>query len=259
VQPTLLHEPSTFTGSSSSAYKNSEDILEGMSVPPLPCYCINLDDRPDRWKETQAAFEGSGITPKRFPGTRHVEGWRGCGASHLALIREAKRRQYEWILIIEDDCAPCDRFAERWPPLRDNLWATKDKWDVFLGGPTQVHGPASHLTQDIILIDHAYALHFYVICARNYDAALKWDADKHGPIDVYYRDIFQISTTLPLIAIQRPSPSDIRGINVDYSDIFSGSETTLEKLSYSGRTRVGTVLLLCASVAIVSLMWNKRR
>lgn len=259
MQQTLLHEPWTYIERDIRPYKNSQVTLEGMSAPPLTCYCINLDERPDRWRETRAAFEGSGITPQRFPGTRHSEGWKGCGASHVAVVTEAKRRGQEWVLIIEDDCAPCDGFAQRWPPLREELWANRGGWDVFLGGPTQIHGPAKHLSTNIILIGHGYALHFYVICARNYDAVLKWDAEEHGPIDVYYRDIFQIATTMPLIAIQRPSPSDIRGIDVDYSDIFSDSEDALQRLSYGERTRVGTVVLLFASIGLIAYIWRGRK
>jgi GR25 family glycosyltransferase involved in LPS biosynthesis len=230
-----------------------------MTAPELPCYCINLDDRSDRWEGTQLAFKGSGITPKRFPATRHSEGWRGCGASHVSAIKEAKRSGYKWVLIVEDDCTPAAGFRERWPALRDNLWATQEKWDVFLGGPTQVHGPAQHLTESIILIGHGYALHFYVICARNYDIAIQWDADRHGPIDVYFRDVFQIATVNPLIAIQRPSPSDIRGIDVDYSDIFSDSEEALQKLSYGERTRFGTVALLFASIGLIAYIWKRSK
>jgi hypothetical protein len=174
-------------------------------------------------------------------------------------VREAKRQGHEWVLIIEDDCAPCEGFAERWPPLREELWKTRGEWDVFLGGPTQVHGPASHLTQQIMLIGHAYALHFYVICSRNYDKVLMWDGDEHGPIDVYYRDIFQIAATTPLIAIQRPSPSDILGKDVDYSIYFSDSETALQKLSYGERTRLGTVLLLVASISLIAYIWKGRK
>jgi len=230
-----------------------------MTAPELPCYCINLDDRSDRWEGTKLAFEGSGITPQRFPATRHSEGWRGCGASHVSVIKEAKRRGYEWVLIVEDDCTPTAGFKDRWPALRNDLWTTRDKWDVFLGGPTQVHGPAQHLTNDILLIGHGYALHFYVICARNYDTALQWNADRHGPIDVYFRDVFNIATVNPLVAIQRPSPSDIRGIDVDYSDIFSDSEHSLERLSYGERTRIGTVVLLFASIGLIAYIWKRSK
>jgi hypothetical protein len=175
------------------------------------------------------------------------------------VIKEAKRRGYEWVLIVEDDCTPTAGFKDRWPALRNDLWTTRDKWDVFLGGPTQVHGPAQHLTNDILLIGHGYALHFYVICARNYDTALQWNADRHGPIDVYFRDVFNIATVNPLVAIQRPSPSDIRGIDVDYSDIFSDSEHSLERLSYGERTRIGTVVLLFASIGLIAYIWKRSK
>ena len=49
------------------------------------CYCINLDDRPDKWAATEEAFQGSGLKIERFSGIRHAEGWKGCGASFESL------------------------------------------------------------------------------------------------------------------------------------------------------------------------------
>jgi hypothetical protein len=225
----------------------------------LPCYCINLDERPERWEETRDAFKETGITPQRFPATRHTVGWKGCGASHVAVIREAQRRGYPWVLIIEDDCAPSDTIAEKWPALCQELWETREHWDVFLGGPTHIQAPAEHLTSNLLMIDHAYALHFYVICRENYDRALKWDPEEHGQIDVYYADIFRIATVTPIIAVQRPSLSNIIGRDADYTELFTNSELALKKLSYMDRTRVGTVMLLFASLLIVGIIWKKRQ
>ena len=137
----------------------------------LPCYCINLDDRPERWEETQKVFQGTGIVPKRFSGLRHSEGWKGCGASHVALAREAMRRGLPWILILEDDCDPVADFSERWPVVKAAL-EKEDGWDIFLGGPTFILPPVEPLKSGLVRIDGAYALHFYVLRASAYEKAI---------------------------------------------------------------------------------------
>lgn len=220
----------------------------------LPCFCINLDDRKDKWADTQAAFKGSGITPKRFSGIRHSEGWRGCGASHVAVAREAMRQGLPWVLVIEDDCVLSPDFVERWPAVKEAL-AADDGWDIFLGGPTYVQGPVD-LREPLIEIDRGFALHFYVLKAVAYEKALAWNPDRHGPIDVYYSDQYRIVTTHPFLASQRPSVSDIKEKTVDYSEEFNCANDAMAQALYSLRTRQGTIALV--GVSLLILWWMRR-
>jgi len=104
-------------------------------------------------------------------------------------------------------------------------------------------------------IETGYALHFYVLRASAYEKAIAWNPDRHGPIDVYYSDQFRIVTTYPLLAIQRPSTSDIKGTAANYSDFFNESDNVLQQLSYAFRTRDGTLVLLVLSTAILAALW----
>jgi hypothetical protein len=218
----------------------------------LKAYCINLDSRPDKWKATQAVFSGSGLTLQRFPGIVKSEGWRGCGASHVALVHEAMRLGLPYVIIVEDDCIPVADFAQRFPGIVKALEADSG-WDMFLGGPTHVQGPID-VREPLIEIERGFALHFYVLKACAYEKAIAWNADRHGPIDVYYSDQFRVVTTHPVIATQRPSKSDIHGHEVDYTTGFHEATETLDKLLYSLQTRQGTLVLLAFSVIIVALV-----
>lgn len=222
----------------------------------LPCFCINLDDRPEKWEATQRAFEGTGVSPQRFSAIRHAEGWRGCGASHVAIAREAMRLGLPSVLIIEDDCLPVGDFAERWSIVKRALTDESGSWDIFLGGPTYVQGPAEPLGRHLIQIDTGFALHFYVLHATAYEKAIAWNPDRHGPIDVYYSNQFRIVTTYPLLAIQRPSDSDIKKKSTNYIELFQSADNTLQQLQYSFRTRDGTLLLLFASALFLGLLWS---
>jgi len=176
----------------------------------------------------------------------------------VAVAREAMRLGLPWVLVLEDDCDPVADFTARWPVVKDALWAERDSWDIFLGGPTFIQGPvepAGALTR----IEGAYALHFYVLRASAYEKALAWNPDRHGPIDVYYSDQYRIVITQPLLAIQRRSISDNEEEEVDYGYLFRRSEHAVQQLLYATRTRHGSVALMFLSVILLALLWFRRR
>jgi hypothetical protein len=210
------------------------------SAPDLPCYCINLDKRPERWQQTLAAFQGTGIQPVRFSAIEEKPGWIGCGKSHTAIIRAAKEKKLPWVLVIEDDCVPTAGFGERWPQIREDLWATREQWDIFYGGVTTVHPPVHMITTSIGTVDQARSTHFYVINEGAYDKALTWGPDK-TPIDYYWANTpIRQAFVQPFLAIQRPSESDIEEKNVDYLAWFKKAETNLTKFRYADRHRLST-------------------
>jgi hypothetical protein len=227
----------------------------------LPCFCINLDDRKDKWEETQAAFKDTGIVMKRFSAIRHSEGWRGCGASHVAIAREALRQGLPWILVIEDDCMPAANFTERWPIVKKALKDDFGQWDIFLAGPTYIQGPVQPQGEHLTSIQSGFATHFYVLAASAYERAIAWNPDRHGPIDVYFSSQFRIVTSYPILATQRPSLSDIKNKTMDYSPQFDEADATLKQLIYSFHTRHGTIGLLATSLLVIGMIWfsSKKR
>ena len=242
-----------FIGDVEAIFRRASNRMED-----LPCFCINLDDRKDKWEETQAAFKYTGIVPIRFPAIRHSEGWRGCGASHVAIARDAIHKGHPWILVIEDDCMPSADFAERWPAVKKQLWENRGAWDIFLAGPTYLQGPVKPLGENLIEIDSAFATHFYVLNAAAYERAIAWNPDRHGPIDVYYSNEFRIVTTHPILATQRPTISDIKGTDTDYSYMFDDTDRSLQQLQYAYYTRNGTLALLFLSIIALGITWLKK-
>ena len=226
----------------------------------LPCICINLDERKDKWAKLQSTFQGTQITPIRFSAIKHTEGWRGCGASHIAIVKDAYHKKLSWILVIEDDCELADDFNERWPSLKKELWDTRDTWDIFLGGPTFVQGPVEPQGKQLVKIEKGFALHFYILNAVAYRKIMDWDPDKNGQVDVYYSKQLRIITTLPLIAKQRASVSDIEQEAKDYLHLFIDSEKLIKKLLYANRTRGTTLTLVFTSMIVLFGIWyNSKR
>jgi hypothetical protein len=212
-------------------------------APPseLQGYCINLDRRTDKWKQTQEDLKGTGLNVSRFSAIPHAEGWKGCGFSHVALARLAKQKELDWILVLEDDCMPTPWFAQRWPKIKQTLWEERASWDIFLGGPTYLSGPIDPVRPELVKIAQGLTTHFYVLNATAYDKVIAWNPERDGPIDWYFSKNLRIITTTPFLAVQRPSISDIKGTEFNYEGLFQSSQETLEKLKY-GHERRGSVI-----------------
>lgn len=108
-------------------------------------YCINLNDRPEKWAAFVARQPRPWILPEveRSPAIagatcRHPAGWKGgrgawgCYRSHLRLIEEALNDGAGPILLFEDDATFCDGFNDR---LTEFLAALPPDWHMaYLGG-----------------------------------------------------------------------------------------------------------------------------
>jgi glycosyl transferase family 25 len=207
-------------------------MATGPAVPELKCFCINLDSRPERWAQVQEAFANTGIAIERFPGIKHDNGMKGCGASHVAVIREAQKRNLPWVMVIEDDCQPVADFKDRFPGVKDALWKTRGQWDIFLGGPGWIDGPVRPLTEGgLYEFRKGVLLHLYVMDASAYEKAAAWNPDRDGPIDEYFSiALRKVTIEPPYLASQRPSMSNIRKTNVDYNGDLKQSEEKMRKL-----------------------------
>lgn len=107
-------------------------------------YVINLASRADRRQEMEQQLAGLGLAlahplVQLFTAIRPEEpggfpslGARGCFMSHLEVLRSARARRLERVLIVEDDLNFVPGFSRRIPALVGNL-ATSD-WSLFYGG-----------------------------------------------------------------------------------------------------------------------------
>ncbi len=68
-------------------------------------YCINLDSRTDRWEHAQKEFKRAGILNrvKRFSAIKEVDGRVGIIKSNLSIVKIAKAKGLNNVLVFEDD------------------------------------------------------------------------------------------------------------------------------------------------------------
>jgi glycosyl transferase family 25 len=70
----------------------------------MHAFYINLERRTDRREDIERELSDKGITFERFPAIDYPsQGHIGCSLSHIAVLRLARERNYDSVMIFEDD------------------------------------------------------------------------------------------------------------------------------------------------------------
>ena len=131
-------------------------------------FCLNLDDRPDRWHASRDRFARLGIDwlVERFPAilTPHNH-HQGCALSFRAMVAEAQRRDLESVLIVEDDVIWMETDTTKHVLAQALAELNDQPWDLlYLGGgvreePLPVPGCTTLRTPHRLQCTHAVAVH----------------------------------------------------------------------------------------------------
>jgi GR25 family glycosyltransferase involved in LPS biosynthesis len=193
-------------------------------------YCINLDERTDRWEQAQVEFKKLGVEGvKRFSAIRHERGAIGCRESHLGIIKEAKELGLNNVLIFEDDVLVLEGGISK---IGDSLNELKNiPWELFYFGATVDPnvGKLTPVSPHLVKTNFAYTTHAYAINGDMFDFILE-QGPYHGIIDVFYNQkiVSRGNSHIinPMLCIQQESYSDIEGHYADYGwmvDFFNKS------------------------------------
>lgn len=201
-------------------------------------YVINLDDRADRLNNIITSFESYNLPLYRVPAIRDSVGWKGCGYSHLSVIKMAKYLNLPSVLILEDDCVPTEHF-KNWFIIQEWLENHRDKWDIFNGGNSYYgFNPDSKdsikslckLNDIKLYTTRLLSLQFYYVNSSAYDKMLEYEEyvqnrTEFTPIDWWpdTKNLKTISCT-PFIALQKENYSDIEKTVRNYDPQMKRSE-----------------------------------
>jgi GR25 family glycosyltransferase involved in LPS biosynthesis len=189
-------------------------------------YCVNLESRPDRWRQTVEEFKklGPDYTLNRFNAIRNTRNPElGCATSFLTLIQMAKDQNMPAILVGEDDIMLYSKSAEMWEKAISEL---PDNWDVLSGG-TYIIKNRMKVSSTLYKVNNITCMHY--ICIRNtcYDKILSYFKNNMGKqaIDRFIGELSQqkkinVYLVWPMIAGQRPSYSNLEHKNVDYHKTY---------------------------------------
>ena len=194
-------------------------------------YLINLDRREDRLKAAKEECDKIGLTYDRFSAvdgnqlstkiSRPTQYWNqgalGILISNLKIILDAKKNNYESILILEDDI---EFNINTNSIVESNFTDIPDDWETIFFGSNNFK-KSIPITENIHKITGAYALHCYAIKNTIYDLLIDLLSKPFQPVDVYIaNNIHSRGKSYcfrPPVAYQKESFSDILNRKVNYN------------------------------------------
>ncbi len=190
-------------------------------------YCINLNKRPDRWEEVQGEFKKHSIDVERFAAiegnpnntsTKIAMGHVGCVLSHYNIVKEAKEKDLDQVLIFEDDVVFIKGLQEKFEEIISQV---PDDWDMLYFGGNHNGIPLEMITDNVAKVEKTYTTHAYAIRKPVYDVVLKMFPKLKHEVDVMYsllQSSFNCYVFRPHLAWQRDGYSDIleRDVNYDF-------------------------------------------
>jgi GR25 family glycosyltransferase involved in LPS biosynthesis len=193
-------------------------------------YCINLKHREDRKISILNQCSKYKLGKINFfeavNGNNHsnkynlLSGAIGLIMSNIEILKEAKEKNYEKILILEDDCY----FTDEIQNINEYLDLIPSDWDMFyLGGNhqsgTQGVKPPLIINDKIIKLNNTLTTHFVAIKNKMFDVILDRISTFENPIDVIYTQLqrnYNVYCSCISIAKQINGYSDIENKIVDY-------------------------------------------
>ena len=204
----------------------------------IKAFVINLDERTDRWNTFQENFKD--ITLERVSAINNTVGWKGCGLSHVKVVKAAKEKGLPFVLIMEDDCVPSEFFKNNIDIFQKWLEQNMDKWDVATTGNSYYgfHGneensitPICALSNLKLYTTKILSLQCYFINSSAYDSFISWgknldsSPNAWNPIDFWpnKQHMKTISCT-PFLTRQLNDFSNIENTVRNYDTQYNTSE-----------------------------------
>tara|TARA_R110000824_G_scaffold342291_1_gene528742 strand:+ start:43 stop:612 length:570 start_codon:yes stop_codon:yes gene_type:complete len=183
----------------------------------IPILYINLDSRNDRKEEMEKILKG--FNYERVTAIKNDDGYIGCCLSHIKCLEIAKSRNYQKVIILEDD------FMFKENHNFNNMELPED-YDVFL---------LSNLIKSCVSINdrfnriyHCEWTSGHIVNESIYDDLIQnlyegmWDRSKNGKsrsnnLDIYWMKLmknYNFISNKTCVGTQRSGYSDIKGENI---------------------------------------------
>ena len=199
---------------------------------------INLGEREDRKLTVFIQLQNIGINPERVPAVKTKDGAIGCSMSHIKCLEIAKKSNWEYVCIVEDDfkCVDATKFKNSLSKFQENSVKDNIQWDVLLLGgnncpPYQTLPNVDYCVQISncqSAIGYVVKKEFYDTMIQNYrEGVSKLMRDpknkREFAVDMYWKQL-QSSRRwyilIPLTITQETSYSDIEEKIVNYDHLM---------------------------------------
>jgi GR25 family glycosyltransferase involved in LPS biosynthesis len=200
------------------------------------CLYINLLSRTDRKQHIEDQLTSIGIQPTRFNAVKLKNGRIGCSMSHLKCLEIAKKNNWPYVMICEDDLLILnkDSFTNHLNNFFTLHGDADDVWNVLLLAGNNVP-PYVKIDDTCIQVSHCQTTTGYIIKQSYYDTLitnirdgiynLMKNPEKHVKyaIDKYWIQLQKIHPwymIVPIEAVQREDYSDIEQRQTNYENVM---------------------------------------
>lgn len=206
-------------------------------------YIINLDKRTDRWKHIQHQMEKLGIKNyTRFSAIRlekkdipieyyqhykcgipgYAEGATGSKMSQIEVMKDAQLKNYDKILIIQDDAVFREGANEIFDKAINQL--KNIEWDVFRLTAYHILKPI-FVSENLVKLTGSYSSLAYITKSSIRKVYIKTVLISGKEMDVFSRENIQPKYNCycinPCLAWDKPGFSNIASMNLDYRVAFN--------------------------------------
>lgn len=198
-------------------------------------FYINLEHRKDRKEDIENQLKSVGLSNfERFNAIRLSNGRIGCSMSHLQCLKLAKDRNYDHLLICEDDTTFLNPslFINQINSFFQNKRITN--WDVLLLGGNNIP-PYQQIDETCIRVSHCQTTTCYLVNGHYYDTLIENikeginrlmrepDNHRYYAIDMYWLQLQKKHIwilIIPLTVTQKEDYSDIEQRRTNYSHMM---------------------------------------
>lgn len=192
-----------------------------MDIKNIPIFYINLDTRPDRKQHIENEFKKMGfLNFERFKAIQLDNGALGCSMSHLKCIENAKKYNYEYIMICEDDIQ--FNMPQLFLTQVNTFLNSNTDWDVILIAGNNML-PYKPINNTCIQVYNCQTTTGYIVKQEYYDTLInnykegikklmKEPTNSNYKIDKYWFNLQQQDNwflIIPLSVVQKEDYSDI--------------------------------------------------
>jgi GDP-L-fucose synthase len=209
----------------------------------LHLFIINLDNRPEKYKETieelnKLSFVNYNLKIQRFPAIKSEKGWIGCALSHIEILKNAKENNYDQVIVVEDDNIFIESQIIHIEKIFDWLFSNKEKWEIYMGNQTFSDVKEVYSFKNGFVHSIGKTTNFMIYQNIVYDPIINHEklylreitqsSEKRqvNPIDRIIRNRLLV-TRYPFITSQRDNYSDIEDKKVSYTKKIRQSEKNI--------------------------------
>lgn len=193
-------------------------------------FCINLDNRTDRWERSKLQFDKHNLNVERVSAIKGAdlnlewppeikEGAVGCSLSHLFVMKMAKQLQLQNYLVLEDDVELDENFNDKFSSIYES--EVPNNWDMLYLGGQHFHGMnLKQISEHVYQCEYTLTTHSFAIKNTVYDLFINKLIDITKPCDVHFAEEHKninAYVIIPHLTWQSKSYSDVENADVDYT------------------------------------------